>query len=126
MQENIASNTVEPNSSLGKAFNYWLKRWDSMTRYLTVAGAPLDNSCIEQVLKKAILFRKNCLFHKTESSARVSSHLMSVINTALEAGANPIEYLVALIENEELVLKEPELWMPWNYTAQLTDEAKAA
>ena len=51
---------------------------------------------------------------------------MSVINTALEAGVNPIEYLVALIEHEELVLKEPELWMPWNYTAQLTDEAKAA
>ena len=33
MLEHIASNTVEPNSSLGKAFNYWLKRWDSMTRY---------------------------------------------------------------------------------------------
>ena len=97
-----------------------------MTRYLTVAGAPLDNNCIEQGLKKAILFRKNCLFHKAESSARVSSCLMSVINTALEAGANPIEYLVALIENKELVLKEPELWMPWNYTAQLTDGAKAA
>ena len=27
MLEQIASNTVEPNSSLGKAFNYWLKRW---------------------------------------------------------------------------------------------------
>ena len=51
---------------------------------------------------------------------------MSVINTALEAGANPIEYLVALIENKEQVFKEPELWMPWNYTAQLKDEAKAA
>ncbi len=51
---------------------------------------------------------------------------MSVINTALEAGVNPIEYLVALIENEEQIVKEPELWMPWNYTAQLPDEAKAA
>ena len=44
----------------------------------------------------------------------------------LKRGTNPIEYLVALIEHEEQVLKEPELWMPWNYTAQLTDEAKAA
>ena len=91
-----------------------------------MAGAQLDNNCIEQGLKKAILFRKNCLFHKTESSARVSSHPMSVINTALEAGANPIEYLVALIENKEHVVKDPELWMPCNYTAQLKEEAKAA
>ena len=57
---------------------------------------------------------------------------MSVINTALEAGANPIEYLVALIKEKQRVClhpdgcKEPELWMPWNYTAQLPDEAKAA
>ena len=40
--------------------------------------------------------------------------------------ANPIDYLVTLIEHEEIVIKEPELWMPWNYTTQLQDEAKAA
>ena len=51
---------------------------------------------------------------------------MSVINTALEAGANPIKYLTALIEHKDLIIKEPELWMPWNYTAQLNDQQKAA
>ena len=102
-----------------------------MTRYLTVAGSPLDNNCIEQGLKKAILSQKSAFFIKP-NQVHASHHALSVINTALEAGANPIEYLVALIEHEELVglhpdgCKEPELWMPWNYTAQLTDEAKAA
>ena len=35
---------VEPNSGLGKALNYLLKRWDELTLFLRWAGAPLDNN----------------------------------------------------------------------------------
>ena len=44
MQQKLDDNIVEPNSSLGGAFNYMLKRWTKMTKFLTVAGAPLDNN----------------------------------------------------------------------------------
>jgi len=49
---------VEPNSGLGQAMQYSLKHWTKLTRFLHVAGAPLDNNLVERALKRAILHRK--------------------------------------------------------------------
>ena len=119
MQEQLDKHLVEHNSSLGKAYRYWLKRWDKMTRYLTVAGAPLDNNLVEGALKQIILFRKNCLFHKTTASANITNQLASVLATTKLAGANPIDYFTTLLKNKDQVVKEPENWLPWNYDQQM-------
>lgn len=42
--EQLAGNFVEPNSGLGKAIRYMLKRWRELTRFLEIEGAPLDNN----------------------------------------------------------------------------------
>ena len=55
---------TEPNSGLGKAIAYMQNHWQALTLFLRVAGAPLDNNLCEQVLKRAILHRKNALFFK--------------------------------------------------------------
>jgi hypothetical protein len=68
---------VEPNSGLGMAMRYLLKRWIRLTLFLREAGAPLDNNICERALKKAILHRKNSLFYKTEKGARVGDLFMS-------------------------------------------------
>ena len=125
MQQKMDNKEVEPNSSLGKAFTYWLKRWDKMTRYLTVAGAPIDNNIVEQGLKRIILFRKNCLFHKTVNSAMITSRIASIIATSIEAGINPLDYMEALVDNQNQVVKEPECWLPWNYQEQLNTQKAA-
>jgi transposase len=39
---------VEPNSSLGKAFQYLLNDWHTLTQFLRVPGAPLDNPTVER------------------------------------------------------------------------------
>jgi len=44
-----------------------------LTLFLRVPGAPLDNNICEQVLKKAILHRKNALFYKTCRGAHVGT-----------------------------------------------------
>jgi transposase len=44
---------VEPNSALGGAISYLLKRWEKLTLFLRVPGAPLDNNVCERALKKA-------------------------------------------------------------------------
>jgi transposase len=62
---------VEPNSGLGKAISYLLRRWEKLTLFLRVAGAPLDNNICEQALKKAIRHRRNSLFYKTPHGAHV-------------------------------------------------------
>jgi transposase len=62
IEEEFAERQTEPNSSLGQAFRYVLKHWEGQTRFLTVAGAPLDNNAAERALKRAVLLRKNALF----------------------------------------------------------------
>ena len=110
---------VEPNSSLGKAISYMQGHWETLTRFLSVAGAPLDNNLVERALKLCIRQRKNSLFSKTEYSAYIASVLTSLIATCLHAGVNALDYLVALQEHRKAVFTAPEAWLPWTYQASL-------
>jgi rubredoxin len=110
---------VEPNSSLGKAVAYMQGHWDTLTRFLSVSGAPIDNNLVERALKLFIRQRKNSLFYKTEYSAYLASVLTSLIATCLHAGVNALEYLVALQEHRQEVFADPGAWLPWTYQARL-------
>jgi len=117
--DQIEQKKVEPNSGLGQAITYMLKRWDKFTLFLRLAGAPLDNNICERVLKLAVLHRKNSLFYRTEHGAYIGDMFMSIYHTCLLCGANPFEYLVTLQKHASEVRKQPELWLPWNYTDML-------
>ncbi len=125
MHEQIDHKLVEPNSSLGKAISYMTKRWDRLTLFLREPGAPLDNNIAERALKKAILHRKNALFYKTENGARVGDLFMSLIHSAELAGANPFDYLTALLQHTADARRDPGQWMPWNYTGAVGDQEEA-
>jgi hypothetical protein len=117
LEQQTAERLVEPNSSLGKAIGYLLGHWETLTRFLTVPGAPLDNNTAERALKLCIRQRKNSLFYATEHSAYIASLLTSVIATCLQAGVNALEYLVAVQEHRQEVFANPSAWLPWNYPA---------
>ena len=119
LQAQFDEKKVEPNSGLGKAISYMLKRWDRLTLFLTTPGAPLDNNLCERVLKMAILNRKNSYFYKTERGARVGDILMSLIYTCRLNGVNPFEYLTALQRHADRVRLKPSEWLPWNYKEAL-------
>jgi transposase len=122
----IDERKTEPNSGLGKAINYLLKRWDALTLFLRVPGAPLDNNLCERALKQAIVHRKNSLFYKTENGAHVGDVFMSLIHTAQLCGANPFDYLTAIQRRADDVAKNPADWMPWNYEAALVSGVASA
>jgi hypothetical protein len=115
MQNQFDERCVEPNSRLGGAFNYLLKRWDSLTRFLQVPGAPLDNNAAERALKMILRLRNNSLFYANEHGAYVGDVLTSLIQTCRLAGANPLDYLSALMHNRSAVFRDPRAWLPWNY-----------
>jgi hypothetical protein len=119
MTQQLEDRCVEPNSRLGGAFDYLLKRWDSLTRFLTVPGAPLDNNAAERALKIILRYRKNSLFYKNEHGAYVGDVLTSLIETCRLAGVNPLDYLTALMENRSAVFRDPGAWLPWNYQDNL-------
>lgn len=106
---------VEPNSSLGKTIAYLLGHWETLTRFLQVPGAPLENNIVERALKLFIRQRKNSLFYKTEHSAYIASVLTSLIATCIHAGVNAVDYLVALQEHRPEVFADPAAWLPWTY-----------
>jgi hypothetical protein len=111
----IDNNLVEPNGGLGKAIMYLLNHWEELTKFLHVAGGPLDNNIVERSLKIPIRIRKNSLIHRSCHGAHVSSILMSLIQTCRLACVNPVDYLATLQENKSSVFKKPSAWLPWNY-----------
>ena len=115
IDEQFRLREVEPNSSLGKAFRYMTKHWTALTRFLHVPGAPLDSNTVERALKLMIRQRNNSRFFASAHSARISSMLSSVIATCAEAGVNPLDYLVALLDNRSAVFANPSQWLPWNW-----------
>jgi transposase len=119
VEQQSTDRLVEPNSSLGKAIAYLLGHWETLTRFLTVPDAPLDNNTAERALKLCIRQRKNSLFYATEHSAYIASLLTSVIATCMQAGVNALEYLVAVQNHRQEVFAYPDAWLPWNYPATL-------
>jgi hypothetical protein len=119
LDRQVEDRLVEPNSSLGQAIAYMQTHWETLTRFLSVAGAPLDNNLVERALKLFIRQRKNSLFYKTEYSAYIASVLTSLIATCIYAGVNVLDYLVALQEHRAEVFADPAAWLPWTYQASL-------
>jgi transposase len=115
LAKQVADRLVEPNSALGKAIAYMQTHWETLTRFLQLENAPLDNNLVERALKLFIRQRKNSLFYKNEHSAYIASVLTSLIATCLHAGINALDYLVALQENRRAVFAHPEQWLPWEW-----------
>ncbi len=115
LAQQLDDHLVEPNSGLGEAIRYMQRHWEKLTRFLHVAGAPLDNTICERTLKRAILHRKNAMFYRTENGARVGDQFMSLIHTAELCHADPFDYLVTLLRHAKQVAQSPADWMPWNY-----------
>ena len=93
---------------------YLLDRWETLTKFLRVPGAPLDNNPTERLLKAAILHRKNSLHDKTQRGADVGDTFMTVIETCRANGVNPFDSMLAVVKNAEAAGQDPGKWMPWN------------
>jgi transposase len=119
MTEDLVCKRVEPNSGLGKAYDYMLKRWDKFTLFLRQPGAPLDNNICERALKMAICHRRNSLFYRTQHGASVGDMFTSLIHTAELHGQNPFDYLCAVLRNPRAAAASPGAWMPWSYQSTM-------
>jgi hypothetical protein len=110
---------VEPPSSLGKAVASMQGHWETLTRFVSVAGAPLDNKLVERAWKLGIRQRQNSLFYKTAYSASSASVLTSLLATCLHAGVNALDALVAWPAHRKEVFAAPEAWLPWTSQGRL-------
>ena len=119
MNKQFEDRRVEPNSGLGQAFTYMLKRWEKLTAFLKVPDAPLENNRCERALKRAIIHRNNSRAYRSRRGAHVGDVYMALIYTAELHSVNPFEYLTALQRYAKAVAEEPEQWLPWTYAETL-------
>jgi hypothetical protein len=115
LDKQLEDRLVEPNSALGQAITSMQNHWQTLTRFLSIPGAPLDNNLGERALKLFIRQRKHSLFYKSEYSASIASVLTSVSVTCMYAGVKAIDSFVALQEHRSEVFADPAAWLPWAY-----------
>ena len=90
MEAEFEEKRIEPNSGMGNAINYMLKRWNKFTLFLRRPGAPLHNNIVERTLKRAIRHRNNSLFYRSQRGAHVGDIYMSLIYTTELHGGNAL------------------------------------
>ena len=87
-----------PKSLTGMAVRYCLDLWEYLTNFLLDGRLFVDNNISERSFKRYIIARKNFLFCNTPKGATASAIVFSVLQTAVENGLNPFEYLKYLLE----------------------------
>jgi len=110
---------VEPNSAWGQAMASRPTHGETLTRFVSVAGAPLDNHVVERALQLCIRQRQHSLFYKTDASASLASGLTRLIATCIYAGIHVLDALVALPEPRAEGCADPSAWLPWTSQAPL-------
>jgi len=115
-KQHFTDETVEENSSLGKAIAYFERHFERLILFCQVEGAKIDNNYMEAILKLIVRNRKNAYFYKTPAGAAISDVLTSCIATSMQADVNVFDYFNAIQRNRLAVRENPLNWLPWNYT----------
>ena len=116
------SRTAAPKSALGKAFHYLKEQWPYLTNYLKDGSLEISNNRAERSIKPFVIDRKNFLFANTPKGATGSAVMFSLIQTAIENGLDPYNYLTWLLRtanNADLTdAQAVQNLLPWNVPAE--------
>ena len=108
-------------TSLGKALQYALGRWDALARYADDGRLSIDNNVAERLLRGIAVTRKNFLFIGSDQGGERAANLYTLIESAKLNGLDPEAYLAHVIDRlarGHLASKLGEL-LPWNYKAAI-------
>ena len=106
---------VEPNSDLGRAFEYLIGNERRLSAFARHQNAPLDNNSVERVLRICIRLRETTRFFRNAVGAGVADTILTVGTTAMHYEVNLIDYFVDIQRHAEDVRENPTAWLPWNY-----------
>ncbi len=107
---------VPPQSKLGKAIQYALTRWPSLTTYLTDGRYEIDNNRCERAIKPFVMGRKAWLFANTPNGAHASARLYTLVETAKANHLEPQAYLEHIFKELPTcqTTEDYEALLPWN------------
>lgn len=128
LKEKLLATRVEIScqSSLAKAIDYTLARWDGLTAFLGDGRIEVDSNVIERSMKSVALTRKNALFAGNAQGGETWAILSSLIETAKLNGLDPQAWLTDVLESivtGRVTNDRLDELLPWHWK---TAEAVAA
>jgi len=85
-------------SLFSRAVQYSVKQWQYLSNFLRDGRLELSNNRTERTIKMFVIDRKNFMFANTPRGADASAIIFSLIQTAIETGMNPFDYLVYVFQ----------------------------
>lgn len=89
---------VSRQSTLIKAIDYMLERWDGLTAFLDDGRLEPDTNAVERSIRHISIGKKNSLFSGDEGGGETWAILASLLNTAKLHGVDPETYLADVLE----------------------------
>jgi transposase len=111
----IDGKEIEPNSDIGRAYNYVYNHEYELSAFCRYPGAPLDNNLAEQTLRLPVHLRDAAPFYRNGVGAKISTVILTLGVTAYHAGVNLLDYFVAMLRHANDVRSQPHAWLPWCY-----------
>ena len=112
-----------PQSPLGKAIAYALRRWEKLCVYTTNGILQIDNNLIENSIRPVALGRKNYLFAGSHERAQDAAMIYSLFATCRLHNINPEHWLTNLFEKINSTTKD-QLYqlLPQNYPLHVVQQ----
>ncbi len=110
---------LSSKTTLGRALQYSLSRWDALTRYTTDGRLAIDNNPAERAIRGIAMTRKNYLFLGSDEGGRRAAIFYTIIETAKLNGLDPQAYMADAIDRMAKghpINRLAEL-LPWNWKA---------
>jgi transposase len=114
-------------STIGKALQYSLSRWEALARYAGDGRLAIDNNAAERGLRTIAVTRKNFLFLGSDEGGLRAAHIYTVVESARLNGLNPHAYFADVIDRMAKGWPRSRLaeLLPWNWSATKAIEATA-
>ena len=111
---------VLPQSTIGKAIAYALRRMDNMALYLIYGDIEIDNNLVENIIRPVAIGRKNYLFAGSHDAAQRTAMLYTFFALCKHHNINPEIWLndvlnrIAFTKPSQLPQLLPPFWKPGN------------
>jgi transposase len=107
-----------PQSSLGKAVNYFLNEYTALVGYLRDGKFEIDNNLVENDVRPSVVGRKRWLFIGHPDAGWRSAVIYTIIQSCRRRGINPQDYLTDVLSrlpsmtNHQVKDLLPSRWKP--------------
>jgi transposase len=120
---------ISRQSTLIKAIDYMLERWEGLTAFLDDGRLEPDTNTVERSIRPIAIGKKNSLFSGDEGGGETWAILSSLLNTAKLNGVDPEVYLIDVLERMVSgATKNNQLHelLVWNWKAAREAERRVA